>query len=65
MSQILSAIDEAEKIFVDAFETKLASDYQTKKEDLTLIACGPMVAEKSNPKYSYPTRMRSNLCSLF
>ncbi|OFW54571.1 MAG: hypothetical protein A2163_02100 [Actinobacteria bacterium RBG_13_35_12] len=51
MSQILSALDEAEKIFVDAFETKLASDYQTEKEDLTLIACGPMAAEAMRAAY--------------
>ena len=31
--------------FVDAFETCLASDYKNEKEDLTIIACGPMVPE--------------------
>jgi transketolase len=31
--------------FISAFETKLSSDYSSEKEDLTLIACGPMVAE--------------------
>lgn len=31
--------------FIDAFETKLASDYASEKEDLTIIACGPMVPE--------------------
>ena len=31
--------------FADAFETVLASRYQTEEEDLTIIACGPMVPE--------------------
>ncbi|MBI6546004.1 MAG: transketolase [Cyanobacteria bacterium NC_groundwater_1444_Ag_S-0.65um_54_12] len=31
--------------FVDAFETILASEYQSEKEDLSLLACGPMVPE--------------------
>ncbi len=31
--------------FADAFETVLASDYENEDEDLTIIACGPMVPE--------------------
>ncbi|HKW25575.1 MAG TPA: transketolase [Terriglobales bacterium] len=35
---------EAEQ-FVDAFEITLASDYRNESEDLSIIACGPMVPE--------------------
>ncbi|OGS22653.1 MAG: transketolase [Elusimicrobia bacterium RIFOXYA2_FULL_39_19] len=31
--------------FVDAFEIKLAEKYKSEKEQLTIIACGPMVPE--------------------
>jgi transketolase len=31
--------------FIDAFETCLESDYRNEHEDLTLIACGPMLPE--------------------
>ncbi|MFB3921862.1 MAG: transketolase [Terriglobia bacterium] len=31
--------------FVDAFETVLASDYKSEGEDVSIIACGPMVPE--------------------
>jgi transketolase len=31
--------------FVDAFETFLGSHYHSEEEDLTIVACGPMVAE--------------------
>jgi transketolase len=31
--------------FVDAFECKLANEYDSENEDLTVIACGPMVPE--------------------
>jgi transketolase len=31
--------------FIDAFQTCLASDYRDEQEDLTIIACGPMVPE--------------------
>jgi transketolase len=31
--------------FIEAFETKLAAEYQNEHEDLTIIACGPMVPE--------------------
>jgi transketolase len=31
--------------FIDAFEVKLATDYRGDKENLTIVACGPMVPE--------------------
>jgi transketolase len=31
--------------FADAFETRLASGYENESEDLSIIACGPMVPE--------------------
>jgi transketolase len=31
--------------FLNAFETKLESEYESEDEDLTIIACGPMVPE--------------------
>lgn len=31
--------------FIDAFEHRLASDYQNEQEDVAIIACGPMVPE--------------------
>ncbi|MEO0079774.1 MAG: transketolase [candidate division WOR-3 bacterium] len=31
--------------FLDAFELRLATDYQDEHEDLTIVACGPMVPE--------------------
>ncbi len=31
--------------FIDAFECKLANEYDSENEDLTIIACGPMVPE--------------------
>jgi len=37
--------------FISAFETKLSSNYSSEKEDLTLIACGPMVAEAMRAAY--------------
>jgi len=37
--------------FISAFETKLSIDYQSEKEDLTIIACGPMVAEAMRAAY--------------
>jgi transketolase len=37
--------------FISAFETKLSSDYNSEGEDLTLIACGPMVAEAMRAAY--------------
>jgi len=37
--------------FIESFETKLSTDYQSEKEDLTIIACGPMVAEAMRSAY--------------
>ncbi len=37
--------------FVDAFEHKLASEYQSEGEDLTIIGCGPMVPEAMRAAY--------------
>jgi transketolase len=31
--------------FVDAFDTILGTDYKNEKEDICIVACGPMVAE--------------------
>ena len=42
---------EEKEEFVDAFETKLASDYQTENEDVCIMACGPMVAEAMRAAY--------------
>jgi transketolase len=37
--------------FADAFETRLAGDYQNESEDLSIIACGPMVPEAMRAAY--------------
>jgi transketolase len=37
--------------FIDAFETRLASEYDDEQEDLTIIACGPMVPEAMRASY--------------
>ncbi|HWR34848.1 MAG TPA: transketolase [Clostridia bacterium] len=37
--------------FVEAFETVLESDYKNENEDLTIIACGPMVPEAMRAAY--------------
>ena len=42
---------EEKENFVDAFETKLSTDYQTEDEDIAIIACGPMVAEAMRAAY--------------
>ena len=39
------------KNFIEAFEIKISTDYQSEREDLTLIACGPMVAEAMRAAY--------------
>jgi len=39
------------KQFVDAFETCLAENYRNESEDLTIIACGPMVPEAMRAAY--------------
>ena len=40
-----------EENFIEAFETKLSADYISEEENLTLIACGPMVAEAMRAAY--------------
>jgi transketolase len=37
--------------FAEAFETKLASSYRGENEDLSIIACGPMVPEAMRAAY--------------
>ena len=37
--------------FLDAFETVLASSYKNEEEDLSIIACGPMVPEAMRAAY--------------
>jgi len=37
--------------FIDAFETKLASTYSSENEDISIIACGPMVPEAMRAAY--------------
>ncbi len=39
------------KDFIDAFDTVLASHYQNENEDLSIIACGPMVPEAMRAAY--------------
>jgi transketolase len=49
--------------FIDGFETCLASDYKNESEDLSIIACGPMVPEAMRAArilksdYGYETRV--------
>jgi len=43
-ANVIRLRNESEK-FIEAFETKLESEYSNEKEDLTVIACGPMVPE--------------------
>jgi transketolase len=37
--------------FADAFETQLASSYKNESEDLSIVACGPMVPEAMRAAY--------------
>jgi transketolase len=39
------------KNFIEAFEIKLSPDYESENEDLSIIACGPMVAEAMRAAY--------------
>ncbi len=39
------------KDFADAFDTYIAADYDNESEDLTIIACGPMVPESMRAAY--------------
>jgi transketolase len=49
--------------FIDAFETRLASEYRNESEDLSIVACGPMVPEAMRAAwilkrdYGYETRV--------
>ena len=49
--------------FADAFETRLAADYRNEAEDLSIVACGPMVPEAMRAayilkqEYGYETRV--------
>ena len=49
--------------FIDAFETCLESDYHNEHEDLTIIACGPMVPKAMRAawilkrEFGYETRI--------
>jgi transketolase len=49
--------------FIDGFETCLADDYKNESEDLSIIACGPMVPEAMRAArilksdYGYETRV--------
>jgi len=42
---------EASDKFIDAFETRIATDYIDENEDICIIACGPMVAEAMRASY--------------
>ena len=39
------------KNFIEAFEIKLSTDYESEGEDLSIIACGPMVPEAMRAAY--------------
>ncbi|MEA1963563.1 MAG: transketolase [Candidatus Aerophobetes bacterium] len=42
---------EEKEDFIQAFEIKLSSDYTSESEDLSIIACGPMVTEAMRAAY--------------
>ena len=42
---------EKKKNFTDAFKIYLSTDYKSENEDITIIACGPMVAEAIRAAY--------------
>jgi transketolase len=44
--------------FADAFETVLASKYENENEDLSIIACGPMVPEAMRAAYILKKELR-------
>jgi transketolase len=50
-------------MMVDAFDSYLAGEYQNEEEDLTILACGPMVAEAMRAawilknEFGYETRV--------
>lgn len=37
--------------FIDGFETKLATEYKSENEDISIIACGPIVPESMRAAY--------------
>jgi len=43
-ANVIRLRQEAEN-FIDGFETRLAANYRNENEDLTIVACGPMVPE--------------------
>ena len=49
--------------FLEAFDTVLAADYESEHEDLSIVACGPMVPEAMraayilNKEFGYETRV--------
>jgi transketolase len=50
VSNIIRLRRESEN-FTDAFDTILSSEYENESEDLTIIACGPMVPEAMRAAY--------------
>jgi transketolase len=61
-ANVIRLRDEAAN-FIDAFETRLASEYRNEAEDLSIVACGPMVPEAMRAAwilkrdYGYETRV--------
>jgi transketolase len=61
-ANVIRLRDEAAN-FIDAFETRLASEYRNESEDLSIVACGPMVPEAMRAAwilkrdYGYETRV--------
>jgi len=61
-ANIIKYIGEQQE-FKDAFETKLASEYENKKDEVAIIACGPIVAEAMRAawilkeEFGYETRV--------
>ncbi len=59
----VSRLREESPNMVDAFETVLATDYENEHEDLSIIACGPMVPEAMRAawilktEFGYETRV--------
>ncbi len=47
----VSRLRKVSENLLDAFETGLASEYKDEKEDLSIIACGPMVPEAMRAAY--------------
>ena len=50
IANIIRFREEKDK-FVDAFEIKQSTEYQNEREDIAIIACGPMVAEAMRASY--------------